>query len=337
MPSRIQQLVMGVSKGKQTSISTPQTTFLRLRKLNADVTSPSPHFENDASEIGKGHEFTTQTFPSHYDVANRIEKYASSEFTLWAVGMALGNVVQVGTSAPYTYTIVPIDPGTTLELPYFTVVEQVAEGGGMAIDNAFVGCAMEEFTYSFNYGPGRASSRLNCSWSGSGIITSPSGVSMPSLITENNMLAAGMSLVVNGVDYVSTKRILSGSIGWKNNLNLNAGFYPGSGVQNGLQTRGRMEIGSRVPSFQFTTRLLAGSPEYNTLINQTTGTAVLTIQHDASNAVTFTFPQMAFQMVETTDADGLVALNITGAPEFSSTANTVLSVTGTCGISGLAQ
>jgi hypothetical protein len=36
----------------------------------------------------------------------------------------------VGGSAPYTYTITPIDLGTTLELPYFSLVEQVAEGGG---------------------------------------------------------------------------------------------------------------------------------------------------------------------------------------------------------------
>ena len=107
-----------------------------------------------------------------------------------------------------------------------------------------------------------------------------------------------MTLSVNGVDYVATKRILSGSVGWKNNLLLNAGFFPGSGLQNGLQVRGRMEVGARVPSFQFTARLLAGSPEYNTLVNQTTGTATLSVQHDANNSVTFTFPQMAFQVAE---------------------------------------
>ena len=151
------------------------------------------------------------------------------------------------------------------------------------------------------------------------------------------MLAASMALTVNGVDYVTTKRILSGSIGWKNNLLLNAGFYPGSGVQNGLQIRGRMEIGARVPTFQFTARLLAASPEYTTLINQTTGTAVLTVSYDSDNTVTFTFPKMAFQVVENTEADGIVAVSVTGAPEYDSVTSTVMSVVTKCAITGIAQ
>jgi hypothetical protein len=337
MPARVQQLVLGLGKAKQTNISTAAASFLRFKKLDTSLTTPEPVFENDAAEIGKGHEFITQTFPSHYNVQNRIEKYASAEFVTWACAYGLGNVTQTGSSAPYTYTIVPINPGTTLELPYFSVCEQVPEGGGSAIDNLLIGCAVEDFTYQFNYGPGRASSKMTVNWVGSGLLTTPSGITVPALTTENNMLAASMSLTVNGVDYVATKRILSGSIGWKNNLLLNAGFYPGSGLQNGLQVRGRMEIGARVPTFQFTARLLAGSTEYNTLVNQTTGTATLSIQHDAGNSVSFNFPQLAFQMAENAEADGIVAVTVTGAPEYNSTQNTVMSVTALCGIAGIAQ
>ncbi len=337
MPARVQQLILGLGKAKQTNISTAAASFMRFKKLDTTLTTPKPVFENDAAEIGKGHEFITQTFPSHYEVANRIEKYASAEFVTWACAYALGNIVQTGSAAPYTYTITPINPGVTLELPYFSLVEQVAEGGGSAIDNLYIGCAIEDFTYQFNYGPGRASSKMTVNWVGSGLVTTPSGVTVPALTTENNMLAASMSLSVNGVDYVSTRRILSGSIGWKNNLLLNAGFYPGSGLQNGLQVRGRMEIGVRVPAFQFTARLLAGSPEYNTLVNQTTGTATLSVQHDADNSVTFTFPQMAFQVAENTEADGIVAVTVTGAPQYSNSQNTVMSVTTLCGVAGIAQ
>ena len=231
----------------------------------------------------------------------------------------------------------PIDPGTTLELPYFSLVEQVAEGGGKAVDNLYVGCAIEDFTYQFSYGPGRASSKMTVNWVGSGLLTTPSGITVPALTTENNMLAASMSLTVNGVDYVGTKRILSGTIGWKNNLLLNAGFYPGSGLQNGLQVRGRMEIGARVPTFQFTARLLSGSTEYTTLVNQTTGTATLSVQHDANNSVSFTFPQMAFQVVENAEADGIVACTVTGAPQFNTAQNTVISVVTKCGIGSIAN
>jgi hypothetical protein len=337
MPARVQQLVLGLGGNKQSAIGTAGSTFLRFKKLDTTITTPKPVFENDAAEIGKGHEFITQTFPSHYDVANRLEKYASAEFATWAVAYGLGNATVTGSSAPYTYTIVPIDPGTTLELPYFSLVEQVPEGGGNAVDNLYVGCAIEDFTYQFSYGPGRSSSKMTVNWVGSGKLTTPSAVTVPALTTENNMLAASMALTVNGVDYVSTKRILSGSIGWKNNLLLNAGFYPGSGLQNGLQIRGRMEIGARVPTFQFTARLLSGSTEYNTLVGQTTGTATLSVNHDAGNSVSFSFPKMAFQVVENAEADGIVAVTVTGAPQYDTVTSTVMSVTTKCGIGTIAQ
>src|ERR1700722_16190117 len=130
MAARVQQLILGLGKGKQTNISTPGTTFLRFKKNNADVTSPRPMFENDAAEIGKGNEFIGQTFPSHYEVASRLEKYASAEFVTWAAAYALGNVVMTGTAPTCAYTLTPLNPGTTLELPYFSVCEQISEGGG---------------------------------------------------------------------------------------------------------------------------------------------------------------------------------------------------------------
>jgi hypothetical protein len=108
-------------------------------------------------------------------------------------------------------------------------------------------------------------------------------------------------------------------------------------LQNGLQVRGRMEIGARVPSFQFTARLLAGSPEYTTLVNQTTGTATLSVQHDANNSVSFTFPQMAFQVAENAEADGIVAVTVTGAPQYSNAQNTVMSASTLCSVAGIAQ
>src|SRR3974390_2109596 len=110
MPARVQQLIMGLGKGKQTNISSAGSTFLRFKKLDTTLTTPKPIFENDAAEIGKGHEFITQTFPSHYDVANRLEKYASAEFVTWACAYGLGNASVTGSSPPYTHTIVPLHP-----------------------------------------------------------------------------------------------------------------------------------------------------------------------------------------------------------------------------------
>ena len=96
MAARVQQLILGIGKGKQAAIGTAGTTFLRFKKLNADLTTPKPIFENDAAEIGKANEFIAQTYPSHYEVANRFEKYASAEFVTWAAAYGLGNIVQTG-------------------------------------------------------------------------------------------------------------------------------------------------------------------------------------------------------------------------------------------------
>ena len=62
------------------------------------------------------------------------------------------------------------------------------------------------------------------------------------------------------------------------------------------------------------------------------------MQHDAGNSVSFTFPQMAFQVAENAEADGIVAVTVTGAPQYRHvTQNTVMSVTTLCGIAGIAQ
>lgn len=339
MATRVQSLILGLSTNKQTSISTAQssTNMVRFKKLNTSLTSPSYVTETDAAEIGKGNEFISQVFPSHMNVANTLEKYGSSEWVTWATAYGLGNVTMTGSTAPYSYTITPINPGTTLELPYFTEVEQVAEGGGNAVDNMFVGCAIEEFTYAFNYGPGRASSKMTASFVGSGLLTTPSGITVPAVTTENNMLAGTMALTVNGVDYVGTGRILSGHIAWKNNLLLNQGFYPGSGVNTaGFQTRGRMEIGTRSLAFNFVVRAVHGSTEYTTLMNQSTGTAVLTVQHDANNEVTFTLQQVTFEAVELGEVDGLVTFNITSAPMYNAT-NGLITVTTKTDLGNIAQ
>lgn len=412
MSSRAQQLVVGLGVDKQADISTASTTFRRWRKLDTGITSPTPVNEDDASETGKPDEFAEDLYASYYDAKNRLEKYASAQFLLWAIGFGLGNVsvtpnsgstvnatgtttsgspnltamssisgivagmtvtgtgIANGTTvvsasgttvvmsanatstnaaealtftqaagSGFSYTIVPIDPGTTLELPYFSVCEQMAEGGGMSIDNLFIGCAIEDWTYSWNYGPGRASSKITASWIGSGLLNAPSGVTVPALQPETNILAAGMSCTWNGVDYVASGRMVSGTIAWKNNLMEKQGFFPGSGQQNGYQVRGRLEIGDRSQNLgvQWTVRLLKNSPEYAALIARTTAPFVLTIPHDANSTVTFTFPKMALKVSQPGDSDGIVTLNITGIPMRDPDTGVVLTVTGNCDLGGIAQ
>ncbi len=332
MPARIQSLIYALGLGKQSDIATVASSFLRFRKLNMDIHTPHYGTENDAAEIGKGNEFISQVFPTAYDMSGRVEKFGSAEFMTYALAYGLGGV----SYGAGTYTITPIDPATTLELPYFSLVQQLPEGGGEAVDEVYVGCAMEEVSVAFSYGPGRQSVRVNASYNGSGRVTIPSGITVPAVQSEHYMLSQSMAVTINGHDYVGDKTILSGTMGWKNNLNLNAGYFPGAGVVNSAAVRGRMEIGARVPTFQFTARLLRTSPEYAALIAQTTGTAVITFTFDGTHTVTFTWQKMSYQMVERTEADGIVAVTVTGAPQFDAT-NGILTVTAQCGIVGIAQ
>ncbi len=333
MPARVQQLAFGMGKAKQADIATASASFLKFRKLNMNMTTPKFNTETDKDEIGKGNEFITQVFGVSNDATNTVEKYGSAEWVIFCFGYALGVVSEVAG----VYTITPIDPGVTIELPYFSVVEQMAEGGGSAFDNLFYGCQFEEVMYTFNYGPGRQSSKMNATFIGSGKTLTPSAVTLPAVLSEHYMTSASMAISVNGHDYVSDKTMLSGSMGWKNNLLANAGYFPGSGTQNGAAIRGRLEIGNRVPSFQFTARLLHGSTELAKLLAQTSGTAVVTLTFDGTHTVTWTWEKVTFQSVDYTEADGIVAVSVIVAPQFDTGSNTVLQVTGQCGVPGIAQ
>lgn len=337
MAARIQNKILGLGLDAQADIKTPSTTFLRFRQLNAEITPIGYTTENDAAEIGKGNEFISSTgiFPVSWNPLARIDKYSSAEFLTWAFAFALGKVSE----ATSTYTITPLDPCKDgLDLPLFSVVEQVCESGGSALDNMFVGCAMEDVTYTFNYGPGRQSGRVTANWVGSGILTTPSGIVIPAPVTESYCLSASMAMTINGVDYIAAKTMLSGSIGWKNNLLTGPGFYPGSGLQDGAAVRGRLEMGARACTFTFTARLLKSSTEYQLLINPpTTGaTAVITTSFDATHTVTFTFPNIQYEMVVNGEQDGIVSVTVTVAPKYDPVAFGPLNITAQCGITGIA-
>lgn len=337
MASRIQNKILGLGLDAQADIVTPSQTYLRFRQLNAELAPSGFLTENDAAEIGKGNEFVSVSgvYPVSFNPLGRLDKYSSAEFMTYAFAYALGQV----TEATGTYTIVPQDPCSQgLELPYFTVIEQVCESGGMALDNDFVGCAMEDVTYDFNYGPGRQSGKVTCNWIGSGKIITPTpvAVTIPPVITEHYMLTGSMQLTINGTDYVTAKTMLSGQIGWKNNLLTAQGFYPGSGLQDGAAIRGRLEFGVRASTFTFTARLLKNSVEYAKLVGQSTGTAVVTVSFDATHTMTFTYHSVQYESVVNAEQDGIVDVTVTVATKDDPTLG-VVTITSQCGIAGIAQ
>jgi hypothetical protein len=336
MAARIQNKILGLGLGKQPDITTISPSFLRFRQLNMELAPSGFLTENDAAEIGKGDEFVSSVFPVSWNPLARIDKYSSAEFMTWAFCYALGGV----TEATGVYTIKPIDPCVDgLELPFFSVVEQVCESGGMALDNAFLGCAVEDVTYDFNYGPGRQSGRVTVNWVGSGKITTPSAVTVPAVVSEHYLLTGSMQCTINGTNYITAKTLLSGQIAWKNNLLLGPGFFPGSGMQDGAAIRGRLEIGVRASTFTFTARLLKNSVEYQLLIAQTTGTATVTVTFDATHTITFNYPMVQYETVINGEQDGLVSVTVnvaTKSDPAASPAVAPVTVTAQCGITGIA-
>ena len=314
--TRLQEVLICFGKQKQTDIATANTGagMWRFGKLNAALANPKLNTENDAEEYGKGHEFPTQSFQTSWDVSGTLEKYLGAEIAAWAMAFGLGKVVKSGATPNFTYTCTPLMPanGDAAELPYFSFVEQIRPGAGVVLDRMAVGCVVEGWTIAIGSGPGRANSKITIEFAGSGKVTEPSGIVMPAAIVERLLPSASLALSIDGVDYVSNKNIVSLETGWKNNVRMDAGFYPGSGFQTAGDAasgaiRRRLEFGNRQGTLRFTARFENGSTELTKLKNQTTGTAVISLTYDANNSLEITWHKVSFATAEVGETDGIVS------------------------------
>jgi hypothetical protein len=416
--ARTQEQIIGFGKKKQADIATANVVgdLWRLLKLNASLSNPKLVVENDAEELGKGHEYPTRTYKTNWDIPGSLEKYLSSEIAAWAMAYGLGKCTPTGTTPNFVYTCIPLYPGGGVdgtELPYFSFIEQIRPGASDVLDRMAVGCAVESWTITIGTGPGRANSKIIIEFVGSGKITDPSGLTIPAATVENLMPAASLAITINGVDYVTNKNIVSLETGWKNNLSLDGGFYPGCGFQtqvvgtftttfasnvvtsagHGLQdnamvtvsgsalpagltagtvyhvinaatdtmklseteggtevditsdgtpphtmtvlpsttgaVRGRLEYGNRVGTLRFVARFEDGSLELKKLKAQTTGTAVVSLNHDTYNSLELTWHQLAFSSAEVGDSDGRVTVSVECLPMYH-VSNGILTAVAKC-------
>jgi hypothetical protein len=341
--ANIQELLNGWSYGQQSNITTPNTTAIwRHTNLNTKPWAQIPVNEDDRAEIGKGHEFPTQTFKSHYNMPTyEISKYASSEFLAWVMSFSLGNVTVAGSSAPYTYTVVPAMGATNptgLELPYFSFIQQMRPGASAILDELLVGCALKSWKLSIKNSPGRASAMCTADCVTTGQYTSPSGITLPTVYTPHEFNAGMIStLTMNGINYLSGgsgKQFVSMDASWDNNFR--PGFFPGSGTQDGYQIQGRFEWGDRAFAVQFVVRVQAGSEEYSNLINQTTGTATIAFTRDTNNSFSMEIQKMGFAAAELSNTDGIATIQVTGTQLYDPT-NGLLTVSVTTPQSGICQ
>ncbi len=210
------------------------------------------------------------------------------------------------------------------------------------LDRQAVGCAIESWQIAIGSGPGRANSKITVEFAGSGkVIDSATGITMPAAQTEKLLPSASLTLSINGVDYVTSKNVVSLETGWKNNLRTDAGFYPGSGFQTAGDgssgaIRGRLEFGNRQGNLKFVARFDNGSTEYTKLKNQTTGTAVMNLSFDADNSLQITWQKVAFSVVEIGETDQILTVSVDCTPLYEST-NGVISAVAKCSVDSICQ
>ncbi len=338
MPN-LRELLIGFGKAKQADIATPNVLagIWRLNKINRTLANARFITENDAEELGKGHEFPAALYKSHIESGpHTLEKYLSSEFAAWMWAFGLGKVVKTG-AGPYTYTCTPLSPPTDGdELPYFSYLEQMRPGASDVFDYMLVGCAVRSLRIELASGPGRANARGIVEFSHSGKKTEPSGITLPAATAEHLLNAYSLACTINGVDYITAKDFVSCVMGWDNAFRDATDFYPGSGQQNGYQIKGRLELGDRVPSFQFTVRYKNGSTELAKVRDLTTGTAVIGLTLDADNSMEVTWQKMGFSVAELGEADGIVTVQVTGLPMYDDT-NGIVSVEVVTPVDGICQ
>jgi hypothetical protein len=343
--TRLQEVLVAFGKGKQTDIATAQAAaaMWRFSKINAALANPKLATENDAEEYGKGHEFPTATYKTAWDVGGTLEKYLSAEIGAWAVCFGLGKVVKSGTTN-LVYTCTPLIPanGDAAELPYFSYAEQIRPGAGVVVDREAVGCAIESFQITVGSGPGRANSKISIEFAGSGkVIDSATGITMPAATAEKLLPSASLTLSINGVDYVTNKNIVSLETGWKNNIRMDSGFFPGSGFQTAGDgstgaIRGRLEFGNRQGNLKFVARFQNGSDEYTKLKAQTSGTAVITLAYDTNNSLQLTWQKVTYSVVEIAETDQILTVSVECLPMYDTT-NGILTAVAKTTVDGICQ
>jgi len=324
-PANIRETLICFGKVKQTDLQTinQAADCIRLGKLNAALAEAALLTEDDAQEIGKGHEWPIANYKTAWNAAGSMEKYLSSQFAAWAFAFGLGNAAMTQPEAgAYRHTCTPQDPAGTagIELPAFTFVEQIRPGANVILNRALVGNVIQDLSIAIGTGPGRANARLTVNFAGCGKLTEPSGITMPSATTEHLLNAASATCTINGVDYVTAKNLVSLEFAFANNLRLDQGYYPGSGFQDAGdpasgQLRGRIEFGDRAATLRFVARFVNGSAELTKLKAQTEGTAAFTLtgativgatKHDIS----VTFHRVVFATAVVGEADGIVTVSV---------------------------
>ncbi len=315
MSVNTRQQAIAIGKVAQADLVTASgaSDLFRITKINRNTSDLRLVSESDAQDVGKDDEFASQNFLTNWDTQFQLETYLCSELAGFAAAFGLGNSTD---SAPavgaYRHTAVFQSSG--IDLVPFSYVEKMPSDGSL-IDRVLIGCVLNGATFQLNSGPGRQQAKLLLDVVGTGKFTSPSSITLPAPGTLHSIGTGGLTITINGNDYIASKRMISLEFGWRNNVRLDSGFFPGSGSQSGASIRGRMEHGDRECFLRATVRRESGASEFSDYLSQDEGTAVITGQGALITGSTYhnfsaTFHRVAIGSMQDVDADGIAAVQI---------------------------
>jgi len=292
MPARAQNLRVGMGFKRQPNTGEVATTAAELQAAltasdlwslgNSTFSVPFPEFvqENDAGFFGKGHEWSTQVFPTSISIPYAWEYHLTSQnwaqVSVFALGKTIESTPGVGATQ---YLSTPMDPSVDgVNMKATTFVGDILAGGALEIlDIAAVGMVCSGFNLKLERGPGLQNSQLSSQWVGCGKYVNNSGIVIPAATVEQRLGAgSATAITINGVNYITNARFVNMEFGFQNNPVI--GHYPGSGSQSGFDIAGRMRYGERSATFNWQVELEASSAELTDLLAGTEGTTTITVE-----------------------------------------------------------
>lgn len=341
MPANVRATQIALSRKKEVTLNTPSAVsadYSTLSKTNAALADVNLVTETDAADIGKGHEFAENVYPLNWDCNVSFDKYLTSLGAAMAFAFGLGKVVKTAPDAgALQYVCTPLTSADGINLPSLAYLE----ANGAVFNRQLAGMVVNTFGLELNSGPGRQNSKLTMNLVGTGKFTNPNTVTFPAAAVEVGLPAGAATITIIGVNYVSLKTFINFKWTWNNNPRLDSGFYPGSGVSNGGQTRGRMEHGDRTVAMEFQARFEVGSSELTKLQAQTEGTIVVSIVGPliagASNhSLNLTMHRVTLSQAKIADDNGIVTIQCNAEAKYDAV-NGLVTATVITNVDGIMQ
>jgi hypothetical protein len=309
MSANIQETIIAFSKTAQTAVGTASTDVIRVNTISADLADVEPIVEDDADEIGKGHEFAEESFLTSWKVARKIEVYNSAEMLAIAAAFGLGN----GNAGTYT----PIDPTTNIngiDMPLMTFYEGIRPNAASPVlDRALLDMVVDKFTMELKSGPGRANSKLSIELKGSGKKTEPSGLIFPTKTPVHPPAVRIRDLLDQRREprHVQELRFVRSVVGQQHAGRILPRFrFPDARRRHHRRRDGPHGIRQTHVHVEVRRPLRNGSTQLTVLSAQTSGTAVMGLSGGTGFDATITASQTRIKAAKIDNSDGIVTVAV---------------------------